>query len=119
MAILVATLTGCSTVTEPTPDASGVTPANAAASAGESAAGVGGRQADPASKLPGLPTAEKARTALAGLKVAAQGSLAGYSRASLIGHPSVTVVTPEKWSFSATALMCSETTSAGLSLASG
>ncbi|GCB48601.1 hypothetical protein SNL152K_5927 [Streptomyces sp. NL15-2K] len=81
-AVLAVMLTGCSAVTEPTPDASGVTPAGAAAPTEGSAAGAAeGGQAEVASKLPGLPTAEEARTALDGLRVAAQGSMAGYSRA--------------------------------------
>lgn len=80
VAMLAVTLTGCSVATEPTPDASGVSPANAAASTQGSAAGAEGGQAEAAPKLPGLPTAEQARAALDGLRVAAQGSLSGYSR---------------------------------------
>ncbi len=79
--VLAVTLTGCSTVTEPTPDASGVTPAGVTAPTEGSAAGADGGQEKAAPKLPGLPTTEAARTALNGLKVAAQGSMAGYSRA--------------------------------------
>ncbi|WP_280889518.1 HNH endonuclease family protein [Streptomyces sp. LBL] len=83
MAVLAVTLTGCSAglVTRPTPDASGVAPKGSATSTKGSVAGAEGGQAGAASKLPGLPTAEKARTALDGLKVAAQGSISGYSRA--------------------------------------
>ncbi|WP_069814045.1 HNH endonuclease family protein [Streptomyces sp. TP-A0874] len=43
--------------------------------------GVGGGTAEDGSGLPGLPTAEQARTQLAELKVAPHGSMSGYSRA--------------------------------------
>lgn len=44
-------------------------------------AGTPGGEAAESGTLPGLPTAEQARTELAGLTVAAQGSMRGYSRA--------------------------------------
>lgn len=78
--VLAVTLTGCSTVTEPTPAASGVTPAGVTTPTEGSVPGAEGGQEEAASKLPGLPSAEEARTALDGLKVATQGSMAGYSR---------------------------------------
>lgn len=44
-------------------------------------AGTPGGEAAESGTLPGLPTAEQARTELAGLTVAAHGSMRGYSRA--------------------------------------
>ncbi len=66
---------GCSAIDEGTSDS----PKDSRPSASGSRAG--GAQAEENGTLPGMPTAEQARSHLAGLTVAAHGSMSGYSRA--------------------------------------
>ncbi|MEU7406731.1 HNH endonuclease family protein [Streptomyces sp. NPDC044948] len=61
-------------------DAPGGTPPTPGSTAAPSP-GAGGGQAAGVATLPGVPSAEQARTELAGLTVAAHGSMSGYSRA--------------------------------------
>lgn len=71
---------GCSALDEaasPSPAGDDKPPASASASAGAG----GGRAAGAATTLPGVPGEQQARKELADLRVAAQGSMAGYSRA--------------------------------------
>ncbi|MCZ0978753.1 HNH endonuclease family protein [Streptomyces diastatochromogenes] len=76
-AVAVLAVAGCSAVDQAAPPAArdGKPSASAGAGAG------GGQVAGTTTMLPGVPSAGQARRALAGLKVAAQGSMAGYSRA--------------------------------------
>ncbi|EFE72184.1 conserved hypothetical protein [Streptomyces viridosporus ATCC 14672] len=72
-------MAGCSALDEaasPPPAGDDKPPASAPASAG-----AGGRAGDAATTLPGVPGEQQARKELADLKVAAQTSMAGYSRA--------------------------------------
>ncbi|MFF9220783.1 HNH endonuclease family protein [Streptomyces viridosporus] len=80
--VAVLVVAGCSAVDEaasPSPAGDGKPPASASVSA--SAGAGGGRAGDAATTLPGVPGEQQARKELAGLRVAAQGSMAGYSRA--------------------------------------
>ncbi|MFJ2722674.1 HNH endonuclease family protein [Streptomyces sp. NPDC087437] len=73
-AVAVLALAGCSTVRQgPTAGATDNKPS--------ASAGARGGKAVESSTLPGVPTAEQARTELAGLTVAPHGSMSGYSRA--------------------------------------
>ncbi|MEU3655310.1 HNH endonuclease family protein [Streptomyces sp. NPDC032161] len=74
--VAVLAVAGCSVVDEAASPATTDGKPTATASAGSG----GGRADGPASTLPGVPTAEQARQDLVGLKVAAHGSMSGYSR---------------------------------------
>lgn len=71
---------GCTVADNTADDAPGGTPP-APSSTATPSPGAGGGQAAGAGRLPGVPSVEQARTELAGLTVAAHGSMSGYSRA--------------------------------------
>ncbi|NJP99166.1 HNH endonuclease family protein [Streptomyces zingiberis] len=71
-AVAVLAVAGCAGIDLPEVSQSGDSKPSSSSSAGASGGGDG--------TLPGVPTAEQARTELAGLKVAPHGSMSGYSR---------------------------------------
>jgi len=75
--VAVLAVAGCTQFTEGSSSAS----SDGKPSDSSSAVPGGGQAADTASTLPGVPSAGQAREELTGLKVAAHGSMAGYSRA--------------------------------------
>ncbi|MFI9626087.1 HNH endonuclease family protein [Streptomyces sp. NPDC052042] len=75
-AVAVLAVAGCSVIDEALAPATEDGKPSASATTGAG----GGRADEAASTLPGVPSAEQARTDLTGLKVAPHGSMSGYSR---------------------------------------